>query len=65
MEIMLIDNPSLVVEAGSGVSTFVIAYFLKQKGRGTVISFEQDEKFASLNRKLISSNGYKGSLLSR
>ena len=56
-EVILYRDPNLVVEASSGVSTLVIAYFLKQKGKGKVISLEHDAKYASINQSLILSHG--------
>lgn len=56
-ELMLIEKPTLVVEASSGVSTLVIAYCLKRLGRGRVVSLEHDAKYAASSQGLISSHG--------
>ncbi len=53
-EVILIENPSLVMEASSGVSTLVIAYCLKHLGKGKVISLDHDAKYAATSRNLIS-----------
>lgn len=39
------DCPLNIVECGSGVSTILSAYVLKEKGSGKVISLDHDEKF--------------------
>lgn len=56
-EAILIEKPSLVVEVSSGVSTLVIAYCLKQLGRGKVVSLEHDAKFAAISQSFISFHG--------
>jgi len=43
-------EPPLVVECGSGVSTVVIATALAQIGRGSLVSLEHDEWYASRTR---------------
>ncbi len=48
------SKPQLIVEAGSGVSTLVAAYCLKQMGSGMILSLEQEENYAELtSRNLI------------
>jgi predicted O-methyltransferase YrrM len=56
-EVTLVEKPSLVVEASSGVSTLVVAYCLKQLGKGKVISLEHDAKYAAINQNLIKQHG--------
>ena len=56
-EVVLMDKPALVVEASSGVSTLVIAYCLKQLGRGTVVSLEHDAKYAAASERLVAFHG--------
>jgi predicted O-methyltransferase YrrM len=56
-EVILTQNPQLVVEAGSGVSTLVIAYCLKRLGGGKVISLEHDERYAKATNELIKFHG--------
>lgn len=56
-ETVLSEKPELVMEASSGVSTLVIAYCLKQLGRGKVVSLEHDEKYAEISRNLIKFHG--------
>jgi len=48
------ETPSLVVETGSGISTLIAAYSLKQLGQGRVISLEHDPQYAEITRNLIS-----------
>jgi hypothetical protein len=57
IEVILIEKPSLVMEASSGVSTLVIAYCLKQLGKGKVVSLEHDAKYAAISQNLISFHG--------
>jgi hypothetical protein len=56
-EVVLMDRPALVVEASSGVSTLVIAYCLKQLGRGKVVSLEHDAKYAAASERLVAFHG--------
>jgi len=56
-ELIFTEKPSLVVEAGSGVSTLVIAYSLRQLGKGHVVSLEHDPKYAAISQSLIASHG--------
>lgn len=57
LEVICQKKPELVVEAGSGVSTLMIAYYLKKMGKGKVISLEHDERYASASQELISQHG--------
>lgn len=54
LELMAERRPSLVVEAGSGVSTLVIGYNLKRLGGGRVVALEHDPAFAKTARDWIS-----------
>lgn len=56
-EVILTEKPGLVIEASSGVSTLVIAYCLKQLGRGRVVSLEHDPKFVAMNHAIVVSHG--------
>lgn len=56
-EVVLMDRPALVVEASSGVSTLVIAYCLKQLGRGKVVSLEHDATYAAASERLVAFHG--------
>lgn len=47
----------LAVEAGSGVSTLVMAYCMKQKGHGRVIALEHDAAYAERTRQLLAQHG--------
>jgi hypothetical protein len=53
-EVILTETPDVVVEASSGTSTLVIAYCLKQLGKGKVVSLEHDAKHAAMSQRLIS-----------
>ncbi|MFW2437772.1 MAG: class I SAM-dependent methyltransferase [Arenicellales bacterium] len=57
MEIIIRDEPDLVVEAGSGVSTLIAAYCFKRIGKGKIISLDHNEKYALQTEALISSHG--------
>jgi predicted O-methyltransferase YrrM len=46
-------KPGLVLECGSGVSTLVMAYAVKQNGTGRVVSLEHLESFKSLTERLV------------
>jgi predicted O-methyltransferase YrrM len=56
-EIVLIKKPELVLEASSGISTLIIAYCLKQLGRGRVVSLEHNLKYARISQDLILLHG--------
>jgi predicted O-methyltransferase YrrM len=56
-EVVLHEKPNLVVEASSGVSTLVIAYCLKQTGKGRVVSLEHEAKFALKSQTLLAFHG--------
>ncbi len=53
VELMSARRPSLVLEAGSGVSTLVIGYYLKRLGTGRVVALEHDAVFAKTTRDWI------------
>jgi predicted O-methyltransferase YrrM len=42
------SKPKLVLEAGSGVSTLVIAYCLQEIGEGVVVSLDHNEQYSAL-----------------
>lgn len=50
-------KPQLVVELGSGVSTLIAGYALKEAGSGTVISLDHDEHFAAVTKSNLSKHG--------
>lgn len=50
-------KPELVMEASSGVSTLVIAYCLKQNGKGKVVSLENELQFAEVTRQQLAAHG--------
>lgn len=54
---ILTEEVRLVVEAGSGTSTVVIAHCLKKAGRGRVIALEHDAAFAERTRKALRDHG--------
>jgi predicted O-methyltransferase YrrM len=51
------EQPELVVETGSGVSTLVIAYALEKLGRGRVVALELDAGYAAKTRDEIERHG--------
>lgn len=57
IELVLVEQPALIVEAGSGVSTLLIAYCLKRLDKGKVISLDHDFKFAAITQNLLASHG--------
>lgn len=56
-EIILREKPLLVMEAGSGLSTLVIAYCLRKLGAGKVVSLEHSAEYAAASRDLIAVHG--------
>lgn len=57
---VLSQQPGLVVEFGSGVSSVVIARCLQLNGRGRLLSFDHDEGFAELTRRRLARAGVAG-----
>src|SRR6185437_3284951 len=51
------EQPRLVVETGSGVSTLVIAYALEKLGRGRVVALELSAGYAARTRAEIERHG--------
>lgn len=51
------QQPRLVVEIGSGVSTIITSYCLKEQGGGRVISFEHEAEFAKVSADDVASHG--------
>lgn len=50
-------KPRLVVEIGSGVSTVITSYCLKEQGNGRVISFEHEAEFAKVSADDVADHG--------
>lgn len=50
-------RPTLIVEAGSGISTLIAAYCLKKIGGGKIVSLDHIEKYADFTRQAIASHG--------
>ena len=50
-------RPQTVLELGSGVSTIITAYCLKQAGQGRLMSLEQDEGYARVSRAHLARRG--------
>lgn len=46
-------QPHLILELGSGVSTLVAAYSLRQQGGGRIVSLEHDPHYAAATRELL------------
>lgn len=57
MELVLDEKPGMIVELGSGVSTLISAYCLKKNGKGKLISFEHEKKFAEYTEENIRNHG--------
>jgi hypothetical protein len=57
VEVAYTNPPEIVVEVGSGISTLIIAYCLKQIGKGKVISLDHSAKYAARSQHLIASHG--------
>lgn len=57
VEVIYSEKPKFVVEAGSGVSSLIIAYCLKQIGRGKVVCLDHEPKYAKITEDLISFHG--------
>lgn len=56
-ELIADEQPALVVETGSGVSTLVIAYALEKLGRGRVVALELDAAHAARTREELERHG--------
>ena len=56
-ELIAREEPRVVVETGSGVSTLVIGYALERLGRGKVVALEHDPAYAQATRALIAEHG--------
>ena len=50
-------RPGRILEVGSGVSTLVAAYCLKQIGSGTIVSLDNDATFAATSREHVRAHG--------
>ncbi len=53
VDTILSDNPKLVVELGSGISTIFAGKALEKNGIGDLISIDNDNKYAEVTRKKI------------
>ncbi len=53
------EQPRLLIENGSGVSTLVAAYAFQKLGRGRVVALEHDPDRAKHTRALIAQHGLK------
>jgi len=51
--LVLGESPEVIVEYGSGVSTLIIAYCLKQLGGGKIISYDHESIYAGKTQDLI------------
>lgn len=54
---VLANRPKCIVECGSGTSTLLMAYCLKQIGEGVIWSLEHEEKYARTTRKNLKAHG--------
>lgn len=56
-ELVVEKKPLLVVEAGSGVSTLVVAYCQKRLGSGRVVALDHDASYAQSTRDQVALHG--------
>jgi len=52
-ELIQRNNPKLILEAGSGVSTLISSYSVKKYGNGKVISLDHEKYFANITKEEI------------
>lgn len=50
-------KPEIIVELGSGTSTLIAAYCLKNIGRGKIVSLDHLEKYADITRQTVIDHG--------
>jgi len=50
-------KPSLIVECGSGISSLIIGYALKEVGKGRLISMEENEAYQEKTKEMIHGHG--------
>lgn len=53
-------RPRIVLELGSGLSTIITAYCLRQSGQGRIVSLEQDAHYALVSEKALAMRGLQG-----
>jgi predicted O-methyltransferase YrrM len=59
VDLVLKKKPKIILEASSGVSTIIASYCLKQLGGGTVISLEEENKYAEVSNNALIKHGLK------
>lgn len=59
VDLVLEKKPKIILEASSGVSTIIASYCLKQLGEGTVISLEEENKYAEVSNNALIKHGLK------
>ncbi len=57
IETIVTRKPVKIVEAGSGLSTLIMAYCLKKNGRGRIIALEHDLDCFDKSKNMISAHG--------
>jgi O-antigen/teichoic acid export membrane protein/predicted O-methyltransferase YrrM len=50
-------KPATILEAGSGVSTLIAGYTLKQEGGGLIVSLDQEKQYADITRADVNRHG--------
>lgn len=60
LDLLDTHRPELVVEFGSGISTLLVAAWMKKAGRGTIVSFDHDEQWACITRRHLVRQDLKG-----
>jgi predicted O-methyltransferase YrrM len=51
------ERPRRIVELGSGVSTLVMAYAVRQTGHGEILSLDHDPAYAAITRRNLAAHG--------
>lgn len=57
---ILEKKPGNILECGSGVSSLIISYLIKDKNWGNLVSFEHDKEFAVRTKELLKSHDVSG-----
>ena len=51
-------KPEIIVEFGSGISTIIIAGWLREQGKGQLISFDHDSDWASVTKRYVERHSF-------
>ncbi len=58
-EIIKTENPTQIVELGSGISSLICAYGMEQNKNGALFSLDHDQKYAQITRNMLSKHQLK------